>query len=156
MKAATVKEIKDELLDLPQKELVELCLKLSKFKKENKELLTYQLFEAHDERGYINSIQAALDMLFAEVNTKSLYIAKKNLRKIVRTAARYIRYSNEPSTEADILIYVCREIKKLPIDLSKSTALQNLYASQLKKIKKAVEIMHADLQYDYLRQLKEL
>ncbi len=61
MKAATVKEIKDELLELPQKELVELCLKLSKFKKENKELLTYQLFEAQDEQGYIRSIYAALD-----------------------------------------------------------------------------------------------
>lgn len=156
MKAATVKEIKDQLLELPQKDLVELCLKLSKFKKENKELLTYQLFEAHDEQGYTSSIYAALDILFAEVNTKSIYIAKKNLRKIVRTAARYIRYSNETSTEADVLIYVCSEIKKLPIDLSKSTALQNLYASQVKKIKKAVEGMHEDLQYDYLRQLKEL
>ena len=113
MKAASLNEIKKELSYLDLKKVQELCMRLAKYKKENKELLTYQLFEAQDEQGYIRSIYAALDLLFAEVNTKSLYIAKKNLRKIVRTAARYIRYSNETSTEADVLIYVCREIKKL-------------------------------------------
>ena len=44
MKAAGVKEIKKELNDRSKEELAELCLKLSKFKKENKELLTYLLF----------------------------------------------------------------------------------------------------------------
>lgn len=156
MKAATVKEIKDELLQRPAKELVELCLRLSKFKKENKELLTYQLFESHNESAYIESIKEELHVLFGEVNRKSLYIAKKNLRKIVRTASRFIRYSNEASTEAEVLIYVCEEINNLRIDVSKSTALQNLYDSQIKKIKKAVEAMHADLQYDYRRAIEKL
>ena len=49
MKTATVKQIKDELSYKSANELKELCLHLSRFKKENKELLTYLLFEAHDE-----------------------------------------------------------------------------------------------------------
>ena len=56
MKASTVHEIKTELNHLKSDDLVELVLRLSKFKKENKELLTYLLFEAHDEQGFIKSV----------------------------------------------------------------------------------------------------
>ena len=41
MKAATVKEIKTELENLSPAALLPLTLRLAKFKKENKELLTY-------------------------------------------------------------------------------------------------------------------
>ena len=51
MRSASVHEIKQELLTLKPAELVELCLRLAKFKKENKELLNYLLFEAQDEQG---------------------------------------------------------------------------------------------------------
>ena len=45
MKAAGVKAIKEELKNRDREELSELCLSLSKFKKENKELLTYLLLK---------------------------------------------------------------------------------------------------------------
>ncbi len=45
MKAVTIKKIKDELSDKSASELMDICLHLSKFKKENKELLTYLLFD---------------------------------------------------------------------------------------------------------------
>ena len=50
MKAASISEIKTELKGLPPAQLTELCLRLARFKKENKELLTYLLFEANDGR----------------------------------------------------------------------------------------------------------
>ncbi len=40
MKTATVKQLKDELKHHSTTTLVDLCLQLSKFKKENKELLS--------------------------------------------------------------------------------------------------------------------
>ena len=46
MKTATVTVLKKELKYKSNDELLNLCLTLSKFKKENKELLTYLLFEA--------------------------------------------------------------------------------------------------------------
>mgnify|MGYP000642523159 CR=1 FL=1 len=49
MKAVTIKQLKDELSHKTANELKELCLHLARFKKENKELLTYLLFESHDE-----------------------------------------------------------------------------------------------------------
>ncbi len=79
MKAATIHELKQELNTLPQKELVELCQRLGKFKKENKELLTYLLYEANDEDGYIKGIKKEIDEQFAEINLSHLYYAKKSL-----------------------------------------------------------------------------
>jgi vacuolar-type H+-ATPase catalytic subunit A/Vma1 len=156
MKAASLKEIKTELENLPPAELLRLALRLTKFKKENKELLTYLLFEATDEQSYVRSVNEMLDELFAEVNTKSIYIAKKNLRKIVRMAGRYIKYSDAETTEPDVLIHVCQKIKELPISIKKYAALLNLYQAQVKKISKAVEGMHEDIQYDYLKIIAEL
>ena len=64
MKAATLNEIKQELTNLPSTRVLELCLRLGRFKKENKELLTYLLFEAHNIPEFIENIkiETALDL----------------------------------------------------------------------------------------------
>ncbi len=156
MKTASLKEIKVELENAPPDVLLELCLKLTKFKKENKELLTYLLFEESNEPLYVHSVKEMLDVLFATVNKTQLYFAKKTIRKIVRTGNRYIKYSNSKTTEPDILIHICQKINELNINLARNTALHNIYLSQVKKIKKAVSSMHEDEQYDYLKVIEDL
>ena len=156
MKTASIKEIKTELEGLPQAELLRLCLRLTKFKKENKELLTYLLFEAIDEAGYVKAVNELLAGLFHTVNTKNLYLAKKTIRKIIRTANRYIKYSDSETTEPDLLIFVCEGINALGLNLKKNTALLNLYQALIKRIKKAVGGMHEDMQYDYLKLIERI
>ena len=156
MKTASLKEIKGELENIPAEKLLELCLRLTKFKKENKELLTYLLFEESNEQAYVASVKEVLNELFETVNKTQLYFAKKTIRKIVRIANRYIKYSDSKTTEPDILIHVCEKINDLNLDLKRNTALHNIYLSQLKKIKKAVSTMHEDEQYDYLKMLEIL
>lgn len=153
MKAASLKEIKSELELQSPHTLIELCLRLARFKKENKELLTYLLFEENNEAGYIESVKAETDIAFLELNIKSIYIAKKNLRRILRSINRYIRYSGQKTTEATLLIHYCKGIKSSGLEMEKSTALSNIYASQIKKIKAAIATMHEDLQYDYKKEL---
>ena len=156
MKTASVKEIKTELENTPPAALLQYCLRLVKFKKENKELLTYLLFEADDEAGYVKSVNELLAELFLTVNKSNLYFAKKTLRKIIRTANRYIKYSDAGTTEPEILIFVCENILALKLDLKRNTALHNLYLSQIKKIKKVVGSMHEDIQYDYLKLVERI
>ncbi len=156
MKTASLKEIKIELENTPPEKLLELCLRLTKFKKENKELLTYLLFEEGNEQSYVASVKQVLNELFDTVNKTQLYFAKKTIRKIVRIANRYIKYSDCKTTEPDLLLHVCEKINELNLDLKKNTALHNIYLSQLKKIKKAVSVMHEDEQYDYLKMLEIL
>src|SRR5215212_639696 len=139
MKAATVQEIKQELKEKPVADLVELCLRLARYKKENKELLTFLLFEANDLEGCI-----------AEINTSHLYYVKKSLRKILRTTNKYIRYSGSKTAETELLLYYCQKIKDSDIKIKKSTALTNLYNGQIKKLQAAINSLHEDLQYEYL------
>eukprot|EP01035_Chromulina_nebulosa_P010965 gene10965-14684_t len=68
-------------------------MKLTKYKKENKELLTYLLFEAHDEQQYIRNVQLEITTQFGEINTDNIYYAKKGIRKVLRMANKFIKYS---------------------------------------------------------------
>lgn len=93
MKTASVKEIKQELSTRSYDELKELCLSLSKFKKENKELLTYLLFEADHEADYILSVKEEITNEFKLINLTSVYFVSKSVRKILRLTKKQIRYS---------------------------------------------------------------
>ena len=105
MKAATINEIKHELSTLDAANLLKLLLRLAKYKKDNKELLTYLLFEADDEEGYIENVKRQIDMQFAEINHGNLYFAKKSLRKILRTTSKYIRHTGSKEAEVELLLY---------------------------------------------------
>ena len=156
MKAASANEIKQRLKEADKKELVELCLRLSRFKKENKELLTYLLFEADDLNLYIQNVREEIDHEFSEINTSSVYFAKKSLRKILRHANKYVRYTGDKRAEVEILLHFLTNLRGLRIAWKKSTALVNLYQSQLKKIEAAIDTMHEDLQWDYRKQYERL
>jgi hypothetical protein len=156
MKSSTVQEIKQELVAAKPAQLVELCLRLARFKKENKELLTYLLFEAHDEQGYISGIKKEIDEQFAGINLSHLYYAKKSLRKIVRIINKYCRYSGSKQTEIELRIYFCQQLKESGIPVKRNTVINNLYHSQLKKINSILSTLHEDLQYDYQKELGEL
>lgn len=157
MKAATVHELKAELKHLKTDELVALCIRLAKYKKENKELLDYMLFEASDERGYIENIQQVITEQFAEIpKGYNLYYAKKTIRKILRTANKYIKYSGQKTTEVEVRIFFMQTLKDSKIKIQDSTALTNLYLQQLKKINSVIKGLHEDLQYDYQRQVEDL
>ncbi len=156
MKAATINEIKQELTIQKPAALTELCLRLGKFKKENKELLTYLLFEAHDEAGYVQGIKKEIDVLFEEMNQTHLYFAKKTLRKIVRVINKYCRYSNNKQTELELRLHFCKILHASEIFLHRNTIITNIYQSQLKKVYSILTILHEDLQYDYHKELERM
>jgi hypothetical protein len=156
MKAATIHEIKQELSSLPPSQLTELCLRLAKFKKDNKELLTFLLFEAANITEYIASVKKDIDMEFQDLPKPNIYLTKKSLRKILRTTTRQIRYTSSPQAEVELLTYFLSRIRKSGIPVDKHPILINLYQGQLKKVRSAIATMHEDLQYDYERELKDL
>jgi hypothetical protein len=156
MKAASISEIKKELGTLPAAELSALCLRLAKYKLDNKELLGYLLFDACDEPGYIAAVKEEMDSGFREMTGDKLYHAKKRLRKILRLTNKYIRYTGSKQAEAELLIYFCRKMKLSGLLSYYSIQIHNLYEQQLKKIAKVIAGEHEDLQYDYQQQLKEL
>jgi len=156
MKPASVNEIKQQLKELDKKELIEICQRLARFKKENKELLTYLLFEENDLANYIKNVEEEIDEGFTTVNTTNAYFAKKTIRKILRTANKYIRYTGSKTAETEILLHYLTNFRGLNLQWRKSTALTNIYAAQIKKVEAAIATMHEDLQYDYKKELQRL
>lgn len=157
MKAASLNEIKKELKTLDPDALQELCMRLAKYKKENKELLTYLLYEAGNEQAYIAVIKEDLDELFAELPARSnLYLVKKTLRKILRFANKQIKYSGIKPTELELRIYFCTKVREAKIPLSYGTVLFNIYQQQLKKIYTILTKLPEDLQLDYQADLKKI
>ena len=156
MRAVTVREINQELTYRTPKELRDLCLRLARFKKENKELLTYLLFESSDEQSYIESVKREIDDQFAHINRKSYYLMKKSVRKILSTTRKYIRYSLKKQTEVELLIYFCTKLKALSPSIKKSPGLLSLYNRQIEGIIAKVSLLHEDLRHDYSLELNEL
>jgi len=156
MNAASLNEIKKELNALDTLALQQLCLRLARYKKENKELLTYLLFEAHDEGSYVLNIKNDVDALFLTVPKGNVYFIKKTIRKIVRHINRLIRYSGAPVTELEVRIYFCEKIRAAGIPLQHSTVLNNLYQQQVKKTVQVWSKLPEDLQFDYERELRSI
>jgi hypothetical protein len=156
METSSLSELKKELSLLPAKDVVEICMKIVRYKKENKELLHYLLFYAHDEQTYIDTVKKEITFLFKDSLIFTLYLSKKTIRKILKITNNYIRYSKLKQTEVELRIHFCSEIKKSGILLHADKSLFNLYQRQIEKINKAMEKLHEDLQHDYLEELNSL
>ncbi|MFK8060083.1 MAG: hypothetical protein AB8B78_08340 [Polaribacter sp.] len=156
MKASTIKQVKDELSHKSANELKELCLQLARFKVENKELLTYLLFEAHNEEQYVDNIKTFINDQFDEIDTKNGYYVRKKIRKVLTSCKKFIRFSKNKETEAEILLYFCNKLKNYNPYFKRSSRLQNIYQTQVKMAKNAIGKLHEDLQYDLLLVLNEL
>jgi hypothetical protein len=129
---------------------------LTKYKKENKELLTYLLFEASNELSYIKDLKTEIDEEFKLINKKTPYLIKKSIRKILRNIKKHIRYSRKKETEVELLLYFCTLLKQMTPSIKRNATLQNIYDRQIESIKKTVASLHEDLQYDYEIELREL
>ena len=156
MKAASLNEIKKELLELDSKTMQDLCLRLAKYKKENKELLTYLLFEAQDEQEYIKNVKSEMDELFESLPSGNVYYIKKSLRKILRIVNRQIKYSDNKQTELELRLHFCMKVREADVPLRSSTVLTNLNEQQIKKIKTLLTKLPEDLQFDYHRDIHAL
>jgi hypothetical protein len=156
MKSASLKEIKVELNMLNAKRIQEVCLRMVKFRKENKELLTYLLFGAEDEKAYVDGVKAEMDEMFAEAPVGNTYLGKKAIRKILSLVNRQIKYSGSRQTEVELLIHFCKKLRKSGSSLSLSTPLGKIYFRQLQKIDKSLKTLHEDLQFDYSEEMKAL
>ena len=156
METASISEIKKELKNLSPQQLQNIAIRLAKYKKENKELLSYLLFESFNEQNFIREVKEEIDEQFTHLNRSSLYLAKKTLRKVLRTTRKYIRFSGSKQTEVELLIYFCQKMKESGLQRRSGRVIQNMYSRQVERIKKALSMMHEDLQYDYIEEVEKL
>lgn len=156
LKVASIAELKSELQTLPQEELLAICLRLARFKQDNKELLSYLLFEAANTDGYTRQARQGITDAFAAVNTTSIFYAKKSLRKILRQINKVVRYTANKEMEVALHLHFLKELMELPAHITQSAIVDKMARSQQQKISKLIKGLHEDLQYDYKRDLQAI
>ncbi|OUT96337.1 MAG: hypothetical protein CBB92_10140 [Flammeovirgaceae bacterium TMED32] len=156
MRIASLSEIKKELKQKTNQELIELILKLTKYKVDNKELLAYLLFESADENHFISKIESEIDLQFARVNIKSNYVINKNIRKIQRYIVKQIRFSKQKETEIALRIQFCKNLIDIQSKYNINNTRHQMLMRQIELIRKALAFIHEDLQFDYELELTEL
>ncbi len=143
-----LQDIKKELQFLDNNQLMELCLRLARHKKENKELLAYLLFDADNERGFIESVIAENGFMFSQLPSNGYQMAK-SLRKILRLLGKYVKFMGSKEAEIEFLISFCRNYIQYADRRGSYKPMRLILTRQLEKIKKAIEKLHEDLQFDY-------
>jgi len=156
MKTPSLKEIKQELSSLPDREIMDLLLRLIRSRKENKELISYLVFESHNEAGYIKAVKDELDEAFSDLPAPTKFMTKKALFKILRSISKYARQTGSKQAEVELLIYFCRKLKTSKIRLDKHPVLEHIYLRQVSKAERLIEALHDDLGYDYKKELDKL
>ena len=155
MKFEKLTDIKKELSYKNIQELTDICLRLAKFKKENKELLNYLLFDSADPIRYAENVKLFLENDFKNLQ-KNYYYSSKSLRKILKVMNRYIKYTASKTIELDLMIWFCTNFIKYADTRTSHKPLQAILIRQLDKIKMSIPKMHEDLQFDYQIEFDEL
>lgn len=156
MKAKSLKKLREELVYAEKQDLVDLCLQLARFKAENKELLTYELFYRNNKDLYLTEIETHVDKEFKGLNADSYHYLKKGVQKINRHIKKYVRIAKDPEVEVHLTLYFLEKFKDYQPPLHKQKILNNLYQREYKLVCKKIEKLHPDLQYDYNSALEEL
>ncbi|HZK94602.1 MAG TPA: hypothetical protein VFC67_10375 [Prolixibacteraceae bacterium] len=155
MTTASLSELRRALKNVPSGDLPDLCIRLARYKKENKELLSYLLFEVDDEPEYIKGVKTEIDEHFRELTRSTPYMTKKGIRKALTFTNQKIRYSGQKRTEVELLIYFCKKFRK-EISFRNNVTLKNIYLRQIQRIKKTLATLHEDLQFDFGEEVKLL
>lgn len=143
-----LQSVKKELQHLSGAQLTDLCLRLAKYKKENKELLSYLLFEAGNDAGYIENIKQEIDDQFKALPSHSYYLAK-SLRKVLKLITKHVKFMASKPAEVDLLLHYCEQYVKYVDKRTGYKPLRQLLHKQLEKTAKLINSLHEDLQYDH-------
>ncbi len=157
MSAATygLQDIKKELQHLSGLQMAELCLRLARHKKENKELLAYLLFEADNDTAFIENVKAEAGFMFSQLPVRS-YEAAKYLRKILRLIGKYIKFIASKEAEIDLLLNFCTNYIQYADRRTSYKPLRLILIRQVEKIRTTIGKLHEDLQYDFVNEYNKV
>jgi hypothetical protein len=147
--------LKRELNEKNQKELIEICIGLAKLKIENKEMLTYLLFDSENPLSYAEKLKVEISNHFSELNFH-YYYSTKSLRKTIRLILKYSRFTKFKQGEIELLLHFS---KKFNDNIPQNTSHLPLLGLQFRCLKKAhalIQKTHPDFYADYSLEYNEI
>jgi hypothetical protein len=146
-----LQDIKKELQHLSGLQIAELCLRLARHKKENKELLAYLLFEADNEAAFIEKVKAEVGFMFSQLPVRS-YEAAKYLRKVLRLIGKYSKFMASKEAEIELLLNFCTNYIQYADRKTSYKPLRLILIRQIEKARTAIGKLHEDMQYDFVNE----
>ncbi|HEY8928974.1 MAG TPA: hypothetical protein VIM55_07275 [Mucilaginibacter sp.] len=150
-----LQDIKKEVQHLSAEQVAELCLRLARYKKENKELLAYLLFEASDEQAFVEKVKAEVGFMLSQLPSQS-YQAAKTVRKVLRLISKYNKFIASKPAEIDLLLNFCFNYLQYISRNVSYKPLRMILVRQVQKINGAIKKLHEDLQFDYVNEYDRL
>ncbi len=152
----SIKTIRDELSILSNKELIIMISALIKFKKENKELVTYLLFDSKDEGEYIRRITDETNTAMESVNRFNAKQQIKHIRKVLRNIKKAIKISGNHETAIRLLLHFCSIMKEKNLPIYRFKGINLIWERCIGQIESELLKIHEDLRFDYGVELKKL
>jgi hypothetical protein len=150
-----LQDIKKELQHLSAQQIAELCLRLGRYKKENKELLAYLLFQADNQQNFIEQIKAESGFMFSQLPVNS-YNAAKSMRKILRLLSKYNKFMGSKEAEIELLINFCNNYIHYTDRKVSYKPMRLILTRQMEKIRTLIAKLHEDLQNDYTEEYNNM
>jgi len=133
MQIPSLAQLKKELSYLPEKELIEVILELSKFSRDNKSFLFFKLNEKDNPGLYVEMAQEDLLVEFQNSRSDHYYYAKKSAQKIRRKMNKLLKLSKVKTDQIEVILFFCEQLKENGFLDHQHAVLDNLYQMQLKK-----------------------
>jgi len=141
---------------MPPELVAQFCIRMAKYKTENKELLNYLIYQAYDQSSFIQQVKEEIDNQLKALNKNNLYLAKKTLRKALKTTQKFIKFSGNKQTEIELLIHFCKKMKATGLSIRQGKVLGNIYMRQLERINIILTTLHEDIQMDYAEDIETI
>lgn len=155
MKTNGIAEIKKTIKNISQTELAEICLKLARLKKDNKEYIHFLLYESADPLAYAEDVKESLHDSLTNLN-RHPGLKVKELRKHLRFLSRHIRYTSSTEVEITLIIWFAEMMITYAGVRQSNKALYSLFIRQIEKVRKSFPKLHEDLQFDYTHPYNDL
>lgn len=156
MNPIPLKDLKSDLKNASQEELMELILRLIRFKKENKELVSYLLYHCENDDLFIVYCKEEMENGFELINKSSAFFIRKSIRKILSATKKNIRYSQKKIVEIELLLHFCKLLIQFHPKVKENKVLMNTFESQMRMVRNAIGTLDNDLQHDYSTVLEEI
>jgi hypothetical protein len=156
MKIATLAEIKKNLNQLTDKELVEVITLMAKSSVDNKKFLFFHLYGRDNPNLFTEMVEEELEMEFQKASTYNYHTAKKSAQKIRRIMNKLLKYNKDKATQLELIAFFCEKMVEEGYLRHRHPVIDNLYRIQVGKIEKLQMGLHEDLQYDYQERIDAL
>ncbi len=155
MQPASIDTIKQELKQRTPKQVLDILLHLARFKKENKELLTYLLFEATDNEAYVRQVKEEITDALHQIDGLPAYQYKKQFRKMQRKLGKPVKYMNNKSATIELYMHVIEQISADRKTSFIRAFLDKVAEQYIRKIEKILPAVPEDLAGDIARRIQQ-